>query len=310
MFSILGMINSYIGYFSMNAKLKSQVYTALGTLGNFYLLYVAYRFFANGFYLRGFLYILAFFVLAYFAYLNILYYFTKDKSSKYDITPKIEQLLGIKAKDHLAEYEKRKSQAPGYVQTNGIFKDEEFLPSVVTTNAEQKANIQTLVKDLANIGYLDLNYGGMTEDDMLAIVREGSATSFQALVEPVALPYFELVERTGRMFIYGGTNQMEAKQLGEVKTIGLLSAREAARRYKLSVATACLTKGPVSYTHLRAHETTASISYAVFCSGFVTGRWMIVSRTAAGDWPLFSAMSPNRLSVDWMAVLSVPTKRV
>ena len=84
------MINSYIGYFSMNAKLKSQVYTALGTLGNFYLLYVAYRFFANGFYLRGFLYILAFLVLAYFAYLNILYYFTKDKSSKYDITPKIE----------------------------------------------------------------------------------------------------------------------------------------------------------------------------------------------------------------------------
>lgn len=172
MFSILGMINSYIGYFSMNAKLKSQVYTALGTLGNFYLLYVAYRFFANGFYLRGFLYILAFLVLAYFAYLNILYYFTKDKSSKYDITPKIEQLLGIKAKDHLAEYEKRKNQAPGYVQTNGIFKDEEFLPSVVTTNAEQKANIQALVKDLANVGYLDLNYGGMSEDDMLAIVRK------------------------------------------------------------------------------------------------------------------------------------------
>jgi len=176
--------------------------------------------------------------------LNILYYFTKDKSSKYDITPKIEQLLGIKAKDHLAEYEKRKNQAPGYVQTNGIFKDEEFLPSVVTTNAEQKANIQALVKDLANVGYLDLNYGGMSEDDMLAIVREGSATSFQALAEPVALPYFELVERAGRMFIYGGTNQMEARPLGEVKTIGLLSAREAAKRYKLSVATACLTKGP------------------------------------------------------------------
>ena len=101
-----------------------------------------------------------------------------------------------------------------------------------------------MVQDLANVGYLDLNYGGMSEDDMLAIVREGSATSFQALAEPVALPYFELVERAGRMFIYGGANQMEAKPLGEVKTIGLLSAREAANRYKLSVATACLTKGP------------------------------------------------------------------
>ena len=43
-FSILGMINSYIGYFNMNATLKNRIYTVVGGVGNFYLLYVAYRF--------------------------------------------------------------------------------------------------------------------------------------------------------------------------------------------------------------------------------------------------------------------------
>lgn len=244
MFSFLGMINSYIGYFSMNAKLKSQIYTVLGTVGNFYLLYVAYRFFANGFVLRGLLYILAFLVLAYFAYLNILYYFTKDRQSKYDITPKIEKLLGIKAKDHLAEYEEDRGRMPGYVQTNGIFRDEEFLPSTVMTNAGQQSSIQALVTKLTGIGYLSLDYGGISDDDMLELTRSGKADSFPALKHPVALPYFELVNHDGHLLIYGGSNQMEAAPLGEVRTIGLLSAMEAAGRYKLSIATACITGGP------------------------------------------------------------------
>ena len=76
MFSILGMINSYIGYFNMNATLKNRIYTVVGGVGNFYLLYVAYRFFANGFIVRGLLFILAFLALLYFTYLNILYFFT------------------------------------------------------------------------------------------------------------------------------------------------------------------------------------------------------------------------------------------
>ena len=88
MFSILGMINSYIGYFNMNATLKNRIYTVVGGVGNFYLLYVAYRFFANGFIVRGLLFILAFLALLYFTYLNILYFFTEDRVSKLDISPK------------------------------------------------------------------------------------------------------------------------------------------------------------------------------------------------------------------------------
>ncbi|MDO4455410.1 MAG: hypothetical protein Q4B66_01670, partial [Ligilactobacillus agilis] len=87
MVSILSMINSYLSYINLNVKIKNQVYTTLATIGNFYLLYVSYRFFVNGFIVRGLLFILAFLLIAYFAYLNILYYFTKDKKSRYDISP-------------------------------------------------------------------------------------------------------------------------------------------------------------------------------------------------------------------------------
>lgn len=171
MFSILGMINSYIGYFSMNAKLKSQVYTALGTLGNFYLLYVAYRFFANGFYLRGFLYILAFLVLAYFAYLNILYYFTKDKSSKYDITPKSSSFSESRQKTIWRNTKNARIRHRAMFKRTAFSRMRSFSVRC-HDKCRAKANIQALVKDLANVGYLDLNYGGMSEDDMLAIVRK------------------------------------------------------------------------------------------------------------------------------------------
>lgn len=79
MFSIIGMINSYLGYINMNVRLKNLVYTVLGSVGDFYLLYVAYRFFSNGFWPQGALFVLAFLVLGYLAYLNLIYYITKKK---------------------------------------------------------------------------------------------------------------------------------------------------------------------------------------------------------------------------------------
>ena len=54
MFNFLSIISSYLGYINVNVKLKNRIYTVLGALGNLYLLYVALRFFANGFYFRGF----------------------------------------------------------------------------------------------------------------------------------------------------------------------------------------------------------------------------------------------------------------
>lgn len=241
MFSLLSLINGYIGYFSMNAKLKGQIYTILGGIGNFYLLYVAYRFFANGYYLRGTLYILAFLVLLYFAYLNALYYFTKDKQSKYDITPKIEKLLGITPKDPAAEAQKKQKNQLGFVQTNGIYTDADLLPSTLTFTAEQKEHLAALVQKLVAIGYLTADYGGLSDKDML---NSSSQTKFYALAAPKALPYFELVTQNEQLFIYGGVNEMEKQPLAQVKTVGLLDVKEALKKYRLSLATVLIAKGP------------------------------------------------------------------
>ena len=241
MFSLLSLINGYIGYFSMNAKLKGQIYTILGGIGNFYLLYVAYRFFANGYYLRGTFYILAFLVLLYFAYLNALYYFTKDKQSKYDITPKIEKLLGITPKDPAAEAQKKQKNPLGFVQTNGIYTDADLLPSTLTFTAEQKEHLAALAQKLVAIGYLTADYGGLSDKDML---NSSSQTKFYALAAPKALPYFELVTQNEQLFIYGGVNEMEKEPLAQVKTVGLLDVKEALKKYRLSLATVLIAKGP------------------------------------------------------------------
>ena len=243
MFSILGMINSYIGYFNMNATLKNRIYTIVGGVGNFYLLYVAYRFFANGFIVRGLLFILAFLALLYFTYLNILYFFTEDRVSKLDISPKVEKMLGVKITDTRAA--ENAGVASGFMQTNGIFKDEEFLPSTLRTNHKQRENLQKVVAQLEQVGYLQLDFGGAKDKELFKKAKSGDR--FFALNEPVALPYYELREVNGKLLVYGGVNQIERQELGEVTQVGLLRGIEALKRYRLSLAAVALTGGPYKF---------------------------------------------------------------
>ena len=243
MFSILGMINSYIGYFNMNATLKNRIYTIVGGVGNFYLLYVAYRFFANGFIVRGLLFILAFLALLYFTYLNILYFFTEDRVSKLDISPKVEKMLGVKIPDTRAA--ENAGVASGFMQTNGIFKDEEFLPSTLRTNHKQRENLQKVVAQLEQVGYLQLDFGGAKDKELFKKAKSGDR--FFALNEPVALPYYELREVNGKLLVYGGVNQIERQELVEVTQVGLLRGIEALKRYRLSLAAVALTGGPYKF---------------------------------------------------------------
>lgn len=245
MFNFLSIISSYLGYINVNVKLKNRIYTVLGALGNLYLLYVALRFFANGFYLRGFLFILAFAVAAYFSYLNILYYFTKDKKSRYDISPVIERWLHITPPEATEEQNVRQGTGtqPGYIQTNGLFDDDqEFLPAVITASSRERANIQQVVSDLERKGYLQLDYAGKSNQE---IYRSGKRQA--ALSAPVTLPYYELVQTGKYLEVYGGVNQMERLPLGRVKTVGLLPAAEAMARYHLYLASAAIIKGPYKF---------------------------------------------------------------
>ena len=243
MVSFLSMINGYLSYINLNIKIKNRIYTAMATVGNIYLLYVSYRFFSNGYWGRGILFILAFLAIAYFAYLNILYYFTDDKQSKYDISPWIEKTFHLQAKDPLADAEKNKNVPAGFVQTNGIFEDQDFLPADITFTDQQKLNLEMIVEQLEAYDYIHLDYGNQSEASMFAQAQKGEFP--HALAQPVALPYFDLAQNThGELVIVGGLNQMQRKELGTVETVGLLPASQALKRYHLYLATVMLTGGP------------------------------------------------------------------
>ncbi|MDO5004354.1 MAG: hypothetical protein Q4E19_01830 [Ligilactobacillus salivarius] len=246
MFSILGLINTWIGYINMNVKIKNRVYTVVGGIGNFYLLYVAWRFFANGFIGRGLLFILAFLVLLYFTYLNAIYWFT-EKKAKWDISPKIENALGIKPKDPEEEARKKvaRMRQAGFVQTNGIFdENQDFLPAEITTSEAELANIQIVAESLKKINYLHLDYDGKSKNTIFKEIKSDGKVRYALGETPQALPYFELKNVEGKLVIYGGINQIESYQLGTVKTIGLMPASEAAKKYHIYLATVVLTGGP------------------------------------------------------------------
>ena len=246
MFSILGLINTWIGYINMNVKIKNRVYTVVGGIGNFYLLYVAWRFFANGFIGRGLLFILAFLVLLYFTYLNVIYWFT-EKKAKWDISPKIENALGIKPKDPEEEARKKvaRMRQAGFVQTNGIFdENQDFLPAEITTSEAELANIQIVADSLKKINYLHLDYDGKSKNTIFKEIKSDGKVRYALGETPQALPYFELKNVEGKLVIYGGINQIESYQLGTVKTIGLMPASEAAKKYHIYLAAVVLTGGP------------------------------------------------------------------
>lgn len=244
MFTLFDMIRSSLNYVNLSTVLKNRIYTILAGIGNFYLLYVAFRFFKNGFWGRGTLFILAFLVILYFTYLNLLYYFTKSKKSKYDISPWIEKVLHIQSKDPMtAAEEERREMAPGYVQTNGIFKDEDFLPATVIHTAEQRDNIQQIAAELIRMDYMKADYQGLTEEEIAEKIKT-TGKPVPALSAPVALPYFELAQKGNSLVVYGGLNQIDRMEVATVKEVGLLTAREAVKRYQLYLATAVITGGP------------------------------------------------------------------
>ncbi|KRL97023.1 DUF6681 family protein [Liquorilactobacillus satsumensis] len=244
MFSIIGIINSYLGYINMNVKIKNQVYTVLGTVGNFYLLYVAYRFFANGFYARGALFILAFLALVYFSYLNVLYYFTK-KTSRVDFSPFLEKKLGMKPKEE-AVSGKHAAPNPGFVQTNGLFNQEKLMPAVLEMKPLHKRNLKEVVAQLEAQNYLKLDYGGLSEDEIFRETRR-TKKHLNALKVPVALPFFELVPRAGELVLFGGLNPIQKKELAIVRKVGLMPVKSALQQYDIFVATAVINGGPFKF---------------------------------------------------------------
>ncbi|KRL05660.1 DUF6681 family protein [Liquorilactobacillus oeni] len=244
MFSIIGIINSYLGYINMNVKIKNQIYTILGAIGDFYLLYVAYRFFANGFFARGALFILVFFALLYLSYLNVFYYFTK-KRAPFDFSPFLEKKFGLKPKE-VTPRGKHAGPNPGFVQTNGLFNGEKLMPAVIEMKPLHKKNLRTVVEQLQNQDYLKLDYGGLDEDELFRELRK-TKKHVNALKDPIALPYFELAARSGELVLFGGLNPIQKKELGAIRKVGLMPIKSAMEQYDIFIATAVINGGPYKF---------------------------------------------------------------
>nr|WP_318766959.1 DUF6681 family protein [Lactiplantibacillus carotarum] len=195
MFSILDMINHALGYVNVNVKIKNQIYIGIGIAGNLYLGYVAIRLMQNGAWLRGILYLLVFLALIYFITLNVIYYFT-NRTAKYDLSPKIEKLLGGKPKEALAaEQQAQQNQNQPYIPANGIFDGQELLPATVRTSRQEQINVHQIVDQLQAANIVRLDYGGLSDTD---IMRQAKSTGdpVYAIGQGFKFPFHNLNSKT------------------------------------------------------------------------------------------------------------------
>lgn len=242
MFSILDMINHALGYVNVNVKIKNQIYIGIGIAGNLYLGYVAIRLMQNGAWLRGILYMLVFLALIYFITLNVIYYFT-NKTAKYDLSPRIEKLLGGKPKEALAaEKQAQQSQQQPYIPANGIFDGQELLPATVKTSSAEQENVHQIVDQLQAANIVRLDYGGLTDD---AIIQQAQATGepVYAIGQGIQIPFSQLKLENHRLVIYAGINQMDQSPVGHITKVGLTDVHDAHEDYKLYLASTVITGG-------------------------------------------------------------------
>lgn len=241
MLSILDMINHGLGYFNLNVKLKNRIYTAIGFVGQWYLIYVAVRLLHNGVWLRGVLYLLVFVLLLYFSVLNVLYYFTA-KTTKFDISPKIEKLMGGPRKEDLKK-DQATSAAP-MIPANGLFTNDQILPANVAVNEHEQANLKRVVNQLIDAQVLLDDYGALDERQIIRQNRE-TGEPVPALRPDQPIPYFELVPTGARLEIYIGLNQMERLAVGHITSVGLTEVTTARKNYQLYLANVFISGGPV-----------------------------------------------------------------
>ncbi|MFC6181151.1 DUF6681 family protein [Lactiplantibacillus daowaiensis] len=243
MFSILDMINHALGYVNVNVKIKNQIYTLLGAAGNCYLGYVAVRLMQNGSWLRGIIYMLVFLVVIYFLMLNIFYYFT-EKKPPFDLSPKIEKLLGGKPKEAVAAEKQAAmgNQNQPYIPANGIFDGQELLPAAVKTSRAEEENVHQIVDQLQAANIVRLDYGGMSDAAIMKQVR-ATGEPVSAIGQGIQIPFSQLKLENHKLVIYAGINQIDQLPVGHITRVGLTDVHDAHEDYKLYLASTLITGG-------------------------------------------------------------------
>lgn len=240
MLSTLDLINHYLGYLNVNAKLKGRIYTVLAFVGDTYILYLAFSYFKNHAYLRSALLGAAFIGILYFAIVNFYYYFT-NKHMKFDVSPYIAKVLGereeAEAEQNMAEVNVQ------FVPSNGIYSQKDVLPATVELDNETKATLNEMAQALQANQLVQADYKGLSEAQQQALLEQGQSKIY-ANGDGIPLPYYRLEQEPDGLAVYGGLNEMSAKRLGVVKEVGLQPIEAALEKYDLYIATALLQGGP------------------------------------------------------------------
>ncbi|MGV0167993.1 DUF6681 family protein [Furfurilactobacillus sp. WILCCON 0119] len=242
MLTLLDMANHFLGYFNVNTKLKGRIYTVLGLVGDWYLLYIGIRFIQNGGYLRGILLIAVFLFLLYCSVVNVFYYFLKRRFAL-DPSEKIAKVLGderLKEQEHQLTDNERMGQ---FVPSSGLYDHKQVVPAKVEINGTGHKNLATIAAQLQEVNLLPQDYAGQDDQEILAKARETHEPVF-AVGAGVPLPYFDLRQVDSHFVVYAGMNQMTALPIGRIARVGLSDVKEANQRFQLFIATAVLQGGP------------------------------------------------------------------
>ncbi len=239
MFTILDTVNRFLGYLNIHIKVKNRIYIILGVVTNLYIGYLVVEFFQTKAYLRGSIYLLILLVLGYFWLLNYFYYF-KDKTVKWDISPWIEQKLML----HLPEEQGGKTNEliAGKVGDHVIIYDHptreyaanELLTAEVILTPEGQEALKKLVTYFSE-NKLITPYGNKKDKK---ITQKTSA-----LVEPLRIPSSEIREEDGQLLLYVGLNAMERKKVGFVQKIANIEGKKISENYSLQPATVSILGG-------------------------------------------------------------------
>ncbi|USS88399.1 hypothetical protein M3M39_02665 [Fructilactobacillus hinvesii] len=236
MFSFLDAINSWLGYINIEAKTKGRIYDILSFLGELYMVYITYRFLANGFWARGLILLLVTVVLAYFLYLNTIYYFT-NRTSKIDITPWIYKVLHIKPQPQAQGGTKVRN-----IPANGIYDNRKTMPGKLTMNATEQQFVNQLAAQLIQQGLVKADYDGQSDRELKQRLQHEPQVN--AIGKGTLLPYFAMRFENGQHVVYAGVNEAHAQPVGTVTQVGLQRIDQVdANHVQIFLAAAYLTGG-------------------------------------------------------------------
>lgn len=234
MLTALDVLNRLLGYFNIQDKAKGKAFTVVAAVANFYILYLAITCLRYpGYRLKGILFLLLFLVLLYFVVLNVVYYYT-DKTVPFDVSPKVEKLLGGNP-ERMKDAESALTRQNQAGAASGLFADQQLLPTTVISSDGQQRALAGLVDELVKTGALTLNYQGLDERAVQRVAQK-THQPVSAMGGPFDLPYFRLAHEAGHLIVYGGLNALKPVALGEITRVGLMPVKQAEKDYQLAAA--------------------------------------------------------------------------